>query len=390
MEAALDGNNDDLTEQDCAQIAAEERGINDNGEEDEDEEDDVEVGEAISSHAPSDQWNGGLSAPAVLRSAPPLIMETHLFEINDGVAWPLPPQDDLTCASYWKGHRQRMELYTSVGDSDASTQRDRLIKALQTSRDSPEASDAAPTEQAVHAAADELLHTLKHKANTKLHIDADTGLLTLVPLQDLPAGSELFLHYGREWWTERLLSSLLLSVPDTSMDQVRWIEHLFSHELTDRAELYPLLKPAIKKHRARGGGQKRRPRRDNGEVGGAPEDAEPNTRSPAVLYNTVTRQRATDTAALTFAIRRSCLDQSFLSRLLVGNAVTGEPPIFSPLTPDVEVPIRALRRALLQSLRREQSKSVASTDASSSSLLQGCPQALHHHENDNDDDVFSV
>lgn len=323
----------------------------------------------------------GLSPPG-LKISPPLISEAHLFDINDGVAWPLPPSDDLANHEYWKGHRQRMALYESTGDADADAQREALLATL---RADPEIARQLSSEQELYAAAEALFQALKHKANVTLNVDADTGLLTLVPLRDLHAGEELLLHYGREWWTERLLFSLLLSVPDAEMPQIRWIERLFDHAV-DRNKPFPLLMVAHEQRKrprrgCSGGktvckglksessadGDERQPQSTPCASLTKPHDDSADTSSTAamtaellvsqrkldraVLYNTVTRKRATDAAVLAFAVRRSCMEQGFLSRLLVGDAATGIEPVFHLSEPDREVPMRVLRRVLLASLR---------------------------------------
>ncbi|KAG5505748.1 hypothetical protein JKF63_05084 [Porcisia hertigi] len=322
----------------------------------------------------------GLVSPPQLKTSPPLIKEAHLFEINDGVAWPLPPSDDLANHEYWEGHRQRMTLYESTGDADTSEQREALLTAL---RADPEVARRLSSEQELHAAAERLFQALKQKANVALHIDADTDLLTLVPLRDLHAGEELFLHYGREWWTGRLLFSLLLAVPDAEMSQIRWIEQLFYHTV-DTNELFPLLIAAHqqrKRPRHRSAGRKvarqslkcsdsggsgptpascRVPPHPLSDTTGASSAVTTAAEQPVsqrkvvgrlVLYNTVTRKRATDAAALAFAVRRSCTDQGFLDRLVVGDIAGGIAPIFSISEPDKEIPMRVLRRILLASLR---------------------------------------
>ncbi|KAG5506116.1 hypothetical protein GH5_05799 [Leishmania sp. Ghana 2012 LV757] len=407
LEAALDSG-DELSEEQLQRLAAQEKtsfGQTTKGDEEDrdgelDETDDIAA--VDEPHHPSGQeaaaltgkTPGGRSAGASasafrlprrqLKMSPPLIPEDHLFEINDGVAWPLPPSDDLTNHEYWKNHRQRMALYESTGDADATEQREALLASL---RADLEIAQRLPSEQELHAAAEALFQALKHKANVALNVDAATGLLTLVPLRDLDAGEELLLHYGREWWTGRLLSSLLLAVSDAEMPQIRWIEQLFDHAV-DTNEPFPLLIAAYEQRkRPRRGATGRKMARKGltseplGNGGERPPQSAlfaalspphrefaapfPATASAAelpvcqrelgrvVLYNTVTRKRATDAAVLAFTVRRSCVDQSFLNRLLIGDAAGGAEPVFRLSDPDREVPMRVLRRVLLESLRGE-------------------------------------
>ncbi|KAK7194889.1 hypothetical protein NESM_000410400 [Novymonas esmeraldas] len=432
LEAALDSG-EELTQEQLQQLAAQERaslaaaqdvedGAAADEDEDEDDGEDVRGGVVEGRIASAGRVPPAASSATVapLRSRPPLITEAHLFEINDGVVWPLPPSDDLANRDYWRDHRQRMAVYESTGDADAAGQREALLVAL---RADPEVVRRAPSEQQLHAAADSLFQALKQKANVTLNVDAASGLLTLVPLRDLEAGDELLLHYGREWWTGRLLASLLLAVSDAEVAQVRWVEHLF-HCATDRNEVFPVLMAAHE--------QRRRPRRGGGGGGSghstAAADADAADAAAAadaagvtsaappgrvVLYNTVTRKRATDAAVLAFAVRRSCIDDRFMARLMAGDA-----PVFRLSEPDAEVPMRGLRRALLLALRggpaataeaglgvtqQEEEDRRAATAASASGALavtaapvQSGAASLHKSaeadagDDDDDDAVFSV
>lgn len=84
-----------------------------------------------------------------------------------------------------------------------------------------------PTEEEVVAHSRRFFRAYTHKANCQLRIvdsamnsgdaapssfsfSSSTPLLTLVPLVDIPEGTELTVHYGREWWTEHFLYPLLL------------------------------------------------------------------------------------------------------------------------------------------------------------------------------------
>ncbi|KAG5479435.1 hypothetical protein LSCM1_04698 [Leishmania martiniquensis] len=346
--------------------------------------------------------------PWQLKISPPLIPEAHLFDINDGVAWPLPPPDDLASPEYWKNHRQRMALYESTGDVDATEQREALLASL---RADPEMAQKLTSEQELHAAAEALFQALKHKANVAVNVDSTTGLLTLVPLWDLDAGEELLLHYGREWWTGRLLSPLLSSVSDAEMPQIRWIEQLFNYAV-DTNEPFPLLIAAHERRKRprRGAAGRKMDRKDpksgtNVTGGERPQQpAWPGVLSrphgdlaatfsgttstvdlPAshrnsdrvVLYNTVTRKRATDAAVLAFAVRRSCIDQRFMNQLVVGDAAGGVAPMFRLSEPDSEVPMLALRRALLASLRgvTTGAQGIVSQEDEGVPLLPGSPIA---------------
>ncbi|CAJ1024799.1 hypothetical protein Q4I32_003707 [Leishmania shawi] len=399
LEAALD-NGEELSEKQLQRLAAQEKASfaqrpeheGEDGEDDNPAVDEPRHQASREGVAPAEEILGERTdgAPALafglppppLRTSPPLITEAHLFDINDGVAWPLPPSDDLANHEYWKGHRQRMALYESTGDADAAVQREALLAAL---RADLEITQRLLSEQELYAAAEELFQTLKHKANVTLNVDAETGLLTLVPLRDLRAGEELLLHYGREWWTGRLLFSLLLSVSDAAMPQIRWIEQLFESAV-DANEPFPLLISAHeqRKRLRRGGAGSKTARRGlkskSGSDGGKSQQqptssaalAQPHhscvatssttttTAGPlvsqpksgrVVLYNTVTRKRATDAAVLAFAVRRSCTDLNFWNRLLLGDVASGLEPVFHLSEPDSEVPMRVLRHALLASLR---------------------------------------
>lgn len=408
--ATEEGEMDDgteLTEEQLRALAAEEtqrqRAANRTGHDDEEEgEEDLEDGE--------DRAEGGTNAALPFRTStstistgemrqqqeqqqqqqlrrlPPLITESHLFEINDGVAWELPPPDDLANLSYWKNHRQRMTLYESTGDADAAEQREAVLAAL---RSDPRSGSC--TEQELHAAAEMLFQTLKQKANVALRVEDATGLLTLVPLLDLPAGTELCLHYGREWWTGRLLSALLLAVPDAEMAHIRWIEQLFGH-LTDHNELFPMLVPAHqrRKHKAANSRHEKHHLRDDAiKPTDVQDSAEKKAEGSLVLYNTVTRSRATDAAVLAFAVRRSCLDADFFHRLVVGDAARGLLPLFHLSSPDAPVPMRALRRALLTSLRGDEGE-VESEEKQHGRTGLSMGQGVVAAEDEEDGGVFSV
>ncbi|KPA78260.1 hypothetical protein ABB37_06411 [Leptomonas pyrrhocoris] len=389
------------------------------------EESHAAAGDAAFGSATATTRAAAASAPQ-LKIVPPLITEAHLFEINDGVVWELPASDDLANHDYWKDHRQRMTLYESTGDADAAEQREALLRTI---RSDPRAQTC--TEQQLYAAAEALFQTLKQKANVKLSVDDESGLLSLVPLVDLAAGEELFLHYGREWWTGRLLSSLLLAVSDEEMPRIRWIEQLFGHS-TDRNERFPLLIPAHKQRRytknaaapppsarrskRHNRGANKDHTRDGGEVEAAVDD---NSRAscassssapaiqhgPLVLYNTVTRGKATDAAVLAYAIRRSCVEQAFFDRLVLGDPARGVPPVFRASAPDAEVPMRVVRKALLASLRgvREGGGGEAlaaglsggAGDSAAAKLperdaVSGQRSRLSEHDEDDGNDVFSV
>ncbi|GET88352.1 hypothetical protein, conserved [Leishmania tarentolae] len=345
--------------------------------------------------------------PSGLKTSPPLITEEHLFEINDGVAWPLPPSDDLANGEYWKSHRQRIALYESTGDVDAAGQREALLAGL---REDAQVRQRLLSEQELCAAAEVLFQALKHKANVTLNVDADTGLLTLVPLRDLHAGEELLLHYGREWWTGRMLFPLLLSVSDAEMPQIRWIEQLFDHA-TDTNETFPLLIVAHEQRKRRRRGRSRSQRASKGfksEASAGCKERHPQltqcvslkashsdsceksstnvTRAGlpvpqrklgrVVLYNLATRKRATDASVLAFAVRRSCIEQGFLNLLLAGDARGGLEPMFSLSEPDREVPMRVLRRVLLASLRGITGSAPGSTPHKDESVLAVAGSAI--------------
>ncbi|KPI84421.1 hypothetical protein ABL78_6528 [Leptomonas seymouri] len=382
LEAALD-NGEELTESQLRALADKESGDAEKGGDSEDVAEQEEKTRRVDagantasalwkmpSAAASEPAVGGGTVPTAalapqLKAVPPLITEAHLFEINDGVLWELPSPDDLASHDYWKGHRQRMVLYESTGDADAAEQREALLSTI---RGHPRA--RMYTEQELYAAAEKLFQAFKQKANVRLSVDAESGLLSLVPLVDLEAGDELFLHYGREWWTGRLLSSLLLAVPDEEMGHIRWIEQLFGHE-ADRNQLFPLLMPAYqqrkhKRSRRRSSKATRPSAHVHESSAGEPRsDAQGEAmtneahasvsaearRGPLVLFNTVTHSKATDAAVLAFAVRRSCVDQTFFDRLVLGSPGRRVRPLFSLSEPDAEIPMSALRKVLLASLR---------------------------------------
>ncbi|CAG9573462.1 conserved hypothetical protein [Leishmania major strain Friedlin] len=457
LEAALD-NGEELSEEQLQRLAAQEKAFfahtpeNEEADIDDDTDETDDMPAVREPRHPLSQKTAAPTAETLRkRSAgapasafglsPPLIPEAHLFDINDGVAWLLPPSDDLANHEYWKSHRQRMALYESTGDADAAEQREALLATL---RADPAIAQHLSSEQELYAAAEALFQALKHKANVTLNVDADTGLLTLVPLRDLHAGEELLLHYGREWWTGRLLFSLLLSVSDAEMPQIRWIEQLFDHAV-DRSEPFPLLIVAHeqRKRPRRGcsGGAKVRKGLKNESSGDGDEQQQQSTQCAsltkphgdsaetssttamtaelpvsqrklgrAVLYNTVTHKRATDAAVLAFAVRRSCIEPCFLSRLLAGDAAGGVEPVFYLSEPDKEVPMRVLRRVLLASLRgttasaqrsiphKDESASVvagsAVADTAAAVVDQGAPPQTSTNTggdgDDGDDAVFSV
>ncbi|RNF09784.1 hypothetical protein TraAM80_01918 [Trypanosoma rangeli] len=270
------------------------------------------------------------------------IPEEHLFEINDGVLWETPPQDDLGCPAYWKQHRVRMQLYE-----------DTSVSAAQGDFWPPPSSEGlneAPgyMERERYVQQQRILQTLTRKANVKLNVDDDQRLLTLVPIIDLKEGDELLLHYGREWWSQRLLSTLFMSVPDSKMRDVRWIEALFTKS-TDVSRPFPQLCSAVARRKLPKQRKIGKTAQDS-ELVNAESTVDAAARQDAlVLYNVVTRRKATDAEALIYAVRRSCVDRSFFSSL-VGVAGSG---VFDASHCDDEVPLRQLRRALLQSLRQE-------------------------------------
>ncbi|EAN77548.1 uncharacterized protein TEOVI_000373800 [Trypanosoma equiperdum] len=308
----------------------------------EDEEDETVVedkGDAMQSSAAASPGRS-TSAGAV---SPLCIQEEHLFEINDGILWEMPPNDDLASPTYWRRHRERMQVYedTSVGVEQAE-----LIGSDATGGSSHESVVAVEKEQ--YTGQLRLVRALTCKANVRLTVDDNTQLLVLMPVVDLKEGDELLLHYGREWWSHRLLSTLFMSVQDKEISDVRWVESLFAKP-TDVHRPFPLL------CRAFAGKRKRRlvgRERDAGREGrtstecsnseGTGNDAK------VVLYNIATKKKATDSEALIFAVRRSCVDRNFFTSLVGGS----ERGAFNASRCDDEVPISRVRRVLLQSLRQ--------------------------------------
>ncbi|RNF14790.1 uncharacterized protein Tco025E_05885 [Trypanosoma conorhini] len=313
----------------------------------EEEEESAAEAEGVGAHAAAASPSGAgstLSRASRLGAPPVVIPEGHLFEINDGVLWETPPQDDLGSPAYWRQHRLRMQLYD---DTSVSAEQGELLGPTPGEAGHKEAPGYVERER--YAQAQRLLQTLTRKANVKLIVDDDRRLLTLVPIIDLKEGDELLLHYGREWWSQRLLSTLFMSVADSEMRDVRWIEALFTKP-TDVSRPFPLLCSAVARRRLPKRMQTGQTVQAAGVTNAETAVAATATRQDAlVLYNVVTRRKATDAEALFFAVRRSCVDRSFFSSLL-GPAGAG---VFDVARCDDEVPLRQLRRALLQSLRQE-------------------------------------
>lgn len=283
-------------------------------------------------------------------ASPLVISEEHLFEINDGVLWEMPPQDDLASPEYWKRHRERMQIYE---DTSVSAAQEDLFADAQSTEGCDDAAGLMERER--YAQQRQLFRVLTRKANVRLDVDDDTRLLMLLPVVDLQEGEELLLHYGREWWSQRLLSSLFMSVPDDEMRSVRWIEGLFARP-TDVAKPFPLVCPAVALrkalHRGKSGDTMKGDKTStaNDVVASVSTSAAKATQKNVVLFNAVTRCRCTDAEALIFAVRRSCVDREFFSAL-VGTHGAG---VFDASRCDDEVPLRYLRRVLLNALRQKQ------------------------------------
>nr|CCC93339.1 conserved hypothetical protein [Trypanosoma congolense IL3000] len=262
---------------------------------------------------------------------PVTIQEDHLFEINDGVLWETPPCNDLAQPTYWKGHKERMQVYEDI-EFGADQADDIEDGGLQDADTWMLSHDQDTLRQ-------RLARALTFKANVRLSVEDDTHLLLLTPIMDLNEGEELLLHYGREWWSQRLLARLFTAVTDDDMHNIRWIESLFSKP-TDVTKPFPLLTPAVPRGKGR-----------NILVSRRGQEAEPRIKcegpTKAILYNVTTRRRATDAEAIAFAVRRSCVDKCFFS-LLVGTDNRG---VFNYSRCDEEVSVSRVRRALLQSLR---------------------------------------
>ncbi|CCW62975.1 unnamed protein product [Phytomonas sp. EM1] len=323
----------------------------------------AEVAEWMEATREQGECGGNVSTTARARSSrrrrkPPLfIPEAHLFQINDGVPWPLPPRGDLAQSAYWAQHRDRMAVY----------------------RDNEPPSQGFP-----------------RKANVMLDVDDESGLVTLIPIIDLHPGDELLLHYSWEWWTQRLLSTLLLAVEDAEMREVREIERLCrSEDETDVFEPFPRLLPA---RRVRRRGAKRTPRPqlspDAGqeaekggsssasmeEIGGKKAANGAAMRGKYVLYNEGTKREATDAAVLMFAVRRSCLDRDFFKLLMQGGGEDGAfPPVFRQDSCDVEVPIEMIRRALLHFFRVRTPQDATQMKSSSSESEVECEDNERFH-----------
>ncbi|CCW70317.1 unnamed protein product [Phytomonas sp. Hart1] len=230
------------------------------------------------------------------------------------------------------------------------------------------------TEREAFAHGERLFQLLTQKANLSLHVDDESGLLTLMPIVDLQPGDELLLHYGREWWTHRLLSTLFLAAKDREMRGIRWIELLCrSEDETDVFEPFPRLLPVRKrskkgvKDHSHGQTMTTDSSGKMSEEGISSSSTETlqnkkvrnssSERGTYILYNEGTKKEATDATVLIFAIRLSCQDPDFLRLLLEGDGEDGNkfssfPPVFCQESCDVEVPIAEIRRALLRMLRR--------------------------------------
>lgn len=404
-----------------AQVADDARADDNDNEDDDDDDDDGDgvgevVGEEDADNATEPALASAAAAPqptaatstshsvvhdpfAPLRRDPLTIPESHLFEINDGVPWPLPPADDLADPTYWQHHRERMAVYESTGGLSAADRADFLADTIQgaagVDNAPPSASSSSLTQQQQQQQLSEreryehgaqVFDALTRKANVTVEVierrrvvsDDDDGsrrggvvpLVTLKPLVDLHPGDELLLHYGREWWSERLLATLFLAAADDELKSVRWIEALFSGP-TDVAASFPLLAPAYKKTKKttkRNNKTKRSNIGNGGEHDGSSEASV--SGGQLVLYNKSTRKEATDAEALAAAIRLSCTSAEFLSLLISGptpNDNTAPPssaaaspnaaanasaaPVFSQRHPDGEVPIDRLRKALAHALQ---------------------------------------
>ncbi|KAH9597567.1 hypothetical protein LSM04_003224 [Trypanosoma melophagium] len=332
-----DNNNNDDDDNDCFTGEMEEIRKNSSG--------------SFSSLATSQQTS---RTPKLLVS-PLTIPEDHLFEINDGILWEMPPHDDLANCEYWKMHRERMQLYE---DTNSGKSEEELLAMSQSMDDKKGGKDeVVKKEQYIHM--QQILQALTRKANVRLEVNDQTHLLTLVPIVNLKEGEELFLHYGREWWSQRLLSSLFMSVSDAEMKNIRWIESLFMKS-TDVAKPFPLLCSALAKRKKNNKNAGNKTAKDNldkiassNNISGVESERKP------VLYNVATQRKATDMESLVFALRRTCVNQNFFTRL-VGARGNG---VFDVSRCDEEVPLRQLRRVLLASLREEQQLSQSALEA---------------------------
>lgn len=374
------------------------------------------------------------------------IPESHLFEINDGVQWPLPPLYDVatkqevvsaaalcetlwarrephtplctsSCASpqgehdgcdgpsekeggdeeraalflrFFRRHLARVKVYEENGGGWSLEEEEEFVSAAveewkqlhqpgahapsgiattttppPTQREGVEEEGeggmsmycaALPTEVAVAAFSRRLFRVYTRKANVQLTVDEKTQRLTLVALRDLPAGTELQLHYGREWWTEHFLYPLLLlreAVRDGD-HSTAWLTHAVQQVErlmclpTDVFEPFPLLHA------------RRRPSRRAKKAARGHGAECPTHRQ---LYNQATKSRASDPAVVAVAVQHSLLRPSWLRRLFgIGqHHATGdgrdedggrpdEESVFDILDMDKEIPISRLRRALLQEL----------------------------------------
>lgn len=324
------------------------------------------------------------------------IPESHLFELNDGIQWPQSPvlrwlkelrqssgsmihlsdaqREALTC--FFEIHRSRMEVYDENGGGWSLEEEDAFIQstldawrafraygstpaspceaastqeeAKADSHSSAEASFAAspcaqlPTEKEVLSFSRRLFRAYTRKANVQLVVEETTQLVTVVPLVDLPEGTELTLHYGREWWTEHFLFPLLLLLPTNAW--VRRLERLVALP-SDCFEAFPVI--VVKKKRK--------------EQQQVKNELEPSPKK--YLYNTLLRKRASNTAVLAFSLQQSILFPSHFLSFFVGSSGGA---CFNAQQPDEEISMKRLRRTVLRALEsfpRNSSSSAPSTSS---------------------------
>lgn len=164
---------------------------------------------------------------------------------------------------------------------------------------------------------------VNEKANVELRMvkgnapGTRSAVAMIGALRNIQEGDELVMHYGREWWTTILLRNIFMSAADEHLKDLRWIESIF-YDVNDRSEPFPHIL-------VKNDSQKKK-----------------------VLFDATTKRKATNEAALVFALRRSAQSEPFLKRLMTAECFGR-----SGLSPVDEIPLRTLRRCLLMDLTGE-------------------------------------
>lgn len=226
-------------------------------------------------------------------SAPQLDTDTRpqIFDVNDPFEWKLPTEDDVASSSYWRQFQEQVEQYRRVGPSNSNVTLRRVSKGGREG-------------------------------------------VALVASTPIPAGSELFLHYGLGWWVPKILSQVFLAVDSPAgLEQVRWVEALANPRGTsdpDGGVLAPTARfPSIV--------LKRVLCRWKSAVGGV--------RYVSVLWNSVSDAVATDEEVRAFLAWKSCVDPSFANE--IAKHFVNERAVYSSTgTVATVTSMRCLRRLL--------------------------------------------